>query len=75
MGRSKTESVRLRHCALGFGIVHPLTTPEDAANLSPPGNVPRDNWDTWCNLITTEELSWVGFIGVIWGLGVGNAIG
>ncbi|KKA24018.1 Acyl-CoA dehydrogenase [Rasamsonia emersonii CBS 393.64] len=69
------ESVRLRHCALGFNIVHPLTTPEDAAGLSLPGNVPRDRWDTWCSLIVTDELARVGFIGVIWGLGGGNAIG
>lgn len=69
------ESVRLRHCALGFNIVHPLTTPEDAAGLSLPGNVPRDRWDTWCSLIVTDELARVGFTGVIWGLGGGNAIG
>lgn len=30
------EAVRLRHCALGFSIVHPLTNPEDAAELIPP---------------------------------------
>jgi alkylation response protein AidB-like acyl-CoA dehydrogenase len=40
-----------------------------------PGNVPREKWDTWCSLIVTDELTRVGFVGVIWGLGGGNAIG
>ncbi|KAF7596722.1 hypothetical protein BBP40_000150 [Aspergillus hancockii] len=54
------ESVRRRHCELGFGIVHPLTTLEDAAGLSLPNNVPRENWDTWCNLIVADELTRIG---------------
>ncbi|KAF7178529.1 hypothetical protein CNMCM7691_007228 [Aspergillus felis] len=69
------EEVRRRHCELGFGIVHPLTTEEDAAGISLPGNVPREKWDTWCSLIVTDELTRVGFVGVIWGLGGGNSIG
>lgn len=69
------ESVRLRHCSLGFNIVHPLTTPEDAAGLSLPGNVPYDRWDMWCSLIVTDELARTGFMGVIWALGAGNSIG
>lgn len=69
------ESVRRRHCELGFSIVHPLTTEENAAGLSLPGNVPRDKWDTWCSLIVSDELTRVGYVGVIWGLGGGNGIG
>lgn len=69
------EPVRRRYCELGFGIVHPLTTPEDAAGISLPGNVPREKWDTWCSLIVTDELTRTGFVGVVWGLGGGNAIG
>jgi alkylation response protein AidB-like acyl-CoA dehydrogenase len=69
------ESVRRRHCELGFGIVHPLTTEENAAGLALPGNVPREKWDTWCTLIVGDELTRVGFVGVIWGLGGGNGIG
>lgn len=38
------EPVRKRHCELGYSIVHPLTTPEDAGGLSLPGNVPREKW-------------------------------
>lgn len=69
------EPVRRRHCELGFSIVHPLTTPEDAGGLSLPGNMPFGKWDTWCSLILTEELTRIGFVGVVWGLGGGNAIG
>lgn len=69
------EQVRRRHCELGFGIVHPLTTEEHSAGLPLPGNVPRDKWDTWCTLIVADELTRVGFVGVIWGLGGGNGIG
>ncbi|GKZ27413.1 hypothetical protein AbraIFM66951_004197 [Aspergillus brasiliensis] len=69
------ESVRRRHCELGFSIVHPLTTEENAAGLSLPGNVPHNKWDTWCSLIVSDELTRVGYVGVIWGLGGGNGIG
>ena len=69
------ESVRRRHCELGFSIVHPLTTHENAAGLALPGNVPREKWDTWCGLIVGDELTRIGFVGVVWGLGGGNGIG
>ncbi|KAJ5737008.1 uncharacterized protein N7483_002133 [Penicillium malachiteum] len=64
-----------RHCQLGFNIVSPLTTEENAGGISLPGNVPHDKWDTWCSLIVTDELTRVGFVGPIWGLGGGNSIG
>lgn len=69
------DSVRLRHHQLGFGIVHPLTSPEDAANLPLPGGVPHKQWDTWCSLIIADELTRCGYVGVVWGLGGGNSIG
>ncbi|KAJ5894685.1 Acyl-CoA dehydrogenase AFT10-1 [Penicillium taxi] len=65
------EEVRMRHCELGFNIMHPL----HVAGLSLPGNVPFGKWDIWCSLIVIEELTRVGFVGVIWGLGAGNTIG
>ena len=69
------EAVRRRHCKLGYSIVHPLTSEEDSAGISLPGNVPREKWDTWCSLIVSDELTRVGYVGVIWGLGGGNGIG
>lgn len=69
------EAVHRRHSKLGYSIVHPLSNEEDSAGLSLPGNVPHEKWDTWCSLIVTDELTRVGYVGVIWGLGGGNAIG
>ncbi|KAJ5239245.1 hypothetical protein N7468_003864 [Penicillium chermesinum] len=69
------EAVRKRYCELGFAIVHPLTMPENAAGLNLPGNVPPEKWDTWCSLIVGDELTRVGYVGVVWGLGGGNGIG
>ncbi|KAL3474013.1 acyl-CoA dehydrogenase/oxidase [Aspergillus californicus] len=69
------ESVRKRHCAEGFGIVHPLTSSEDRAGLALPGGIDPKKWDTWCSLIVADEFNRVGFVGVIWGLGGGNGIG
>lgn len=69
------EGVRRRHCKMGYGIVHPLTSEEDSAGISLPGDVPHEQWDTWCSLIVSDELMRVGYVGVIWGLGGGNAIG
>jgi alkylation response protein AidB-like acyl-CoA dehydrogenase len=63
------------HCEHGFAIVHPLTAPEESANLTLPGGVKREEWDTWCGLIVADELNRLGFVGVIWGLGGGNSIG
>ncbi|KAL3495675.1 acyl-CoA dehydrogenase/oxidase [Aspergillus germanicus] len=69
------REVYARHCAEGYAIVHPLTTPEDRGNLSLPGGVRPEEWDTWCSLIVSDEFNRVGFVGVIWGLGGGNGIG
>lgn len=69
------ESVRRHHCDQGYSIVHPLTTLEDRAGKSLPGNVPPEKWDTWCSLIVADELTRTGYVGVVWGLGGGNGIG
>lgn len=37
--------------------------------------MPTENWDAWCSLIVADELSRLGYTGVIWGLGGGNTIG
>ncbi|KAK2753147.1 hypothetical protein FQN54_007972 [Arachnomyces sp. PD_36] len=69
------ESVRQHYIEHGFGIVHPLTTTEDAAGKSLPNNVPREKWDTWCGLIVADEMTRIGYVGVVWGLSAGNGIG
>ncbi|KAF4634677.1 hypothetical protein G7Y89_g3418 [Cudoniella acicularis] len=44
-------------------------------NLALPGGILFDEWDSWHTLIITDEQSRVGYTGVLWGLGGGNAIG
>jgi len=69
------ESVRLRHCQLGFSIVHPVVDPADAGGVQQPAGIPFDEWDTWCSVIVGDEFSRLGWCGPIWGLGGGNGIG
>ncbi|PQE19770.1 acyl- dehydrogenase protein [Rutstroemia sp. NJR-2017a WRK4] len=55
----------LGYLALGAGILDsPL-----------PGGIPFAEWDSWHTLIVTDELTRVGYTGVLWGLGGGNGIG
>ncbi|KAL2402458.1 Acyl-CoA dehydrogenase AFT10-1 [Exophiala dermatitidis] len=69
------ESVRLRHCQLGFAVVHPVVEPEDAGGIALPAGISYDEWDTWCGVIVGDELNRLGWCGPIWGLGGGNGIG
>lgn len=69
------ESVRLRHCQLGFAIVHPVLDPADAGGLQLPAGIPFGEWDTWCSVVVGDEFSRLGWCGPIWGLGGGNGIG
>lgn len=69
------ESVRLRHCSLGFSITHPIKDPAYAGGVPLPGNIPYDEWDVWCGVITSDELNRLGWCGPIWGLSGGNSIG
>jgi alkylation response protein AidB-like acyl-CoA dehydrogenase len=69
------EEVRLRHCALGYAVTQPIIEADDAGGVPLPGNVPYDEWDTWCSMIVADEISRMGYTGVAWGLGGGNSIG
>ncbi|KIW21379.1 hypothetical protein PV08_01959 [Exophiala spinifera] len=69
------ESVRLRHCQLGFSIVNPVVDPADAGGLQHPAGIPFGEWDTWCSVIVGDEFTRLGWCGPIWGLGGGNGIG
>lgn len=69
------ESVRLRHCSLGFSVTHPIKDPAYAGGVPLPGNVPYDEWDVFCGVIVSDELTRLGWCGPIWGLGGGNNIG
>ncbi|KAM3087001.1 hypothetical protein ACMFMG_001110 [Clarireedia jacksonii] len=55
----------LGHMALSAGL----------SGFPLPGGIPSSEWDSWHTLIVTDELSRVGYTGVLWGLGGGNGIG
>ncbi|OAL40394.1 hypothetical protein AYO20_00130 [Fonsecaea nubica] len=69
------EHVRLRHCQLGFAVTHPVVDPADAGGVQLPAGIPYDEWDTWCSVIVTDEVSRLGWCGPMWGISGGNAIG
>jgi alkylation response protein AidB-like acyl-CoA dehydrogenase len=69
------ESVRKRHCELGFAITQPVVDPADAGGLKLPNGIPFDEWDTYCGLIVGDEFNRLGWCGPMWGLGGGNGIG
>ena len=58
------EAVRLRHCALGYAVTHPMVRHADAGGLALPGNVAYGQWDTWCSIIVSDEISRMGYTGV-----------
>lgn len=69
------EKARLKHCQLGFAIVHPVLDVADAGGVKLPGGISFEEWDTWCGFIVGDELNRVGYVGAIWGLVGGNGIG
>lgn len=64
------DSAFRRHAELGY-----LALTTGLPNVRLPGDIPADEWDSWHSLITNDELSRVGYTGVLWGLGGGNGIG
>ncbi|EWC43682.1 hypothetical protein DRE_01569 [Drechslerella stenobrocha 248] len=69
------DNVRYRYCGQGFSVVHPVNDPAEAGHVALPANIPYDEWDTWCGLIVSDEMTRLGWCGVTWGLNGGNSIG
>lgn len=69
------EAVRRKFCDAGFAIVRPVVDEEDAGGVTPPANIPHQDWDTWCSVIVGDEMNRMGWSGVSWGLVGGNGIG
>ncbi|TVY90837.1 Acyl-CoA dehydrogenase, partial [Lachnellula willkommii] len=59
-----------RHAELGY-----LAGVTGLSHVTLPGNILVHEWDSWHTLILTDEMSRVGYTGVLWGLGGGNGIG
>ncbi|EPE31947.1 Acyl-CoA dehydrogenase NM [Glarea lozoyensis ATCC 20868] len=64
------DEVFKRHAQLGY-----LAGVTGLENVRLPGDIKAQDWDSWHTLILTDEISRVGFTGVLWGLGGGNSIG
>ena len=69
------ESVRQKHCSLGFAVTHPIIDPTDTGGVKLPNGIPYDDWDVWCGVIVGDEFNRLGWCGPMWGLGGGNGIG
>ncbi|CZT13932.1 related to acyl-CoA dehydrogenase [Rhynchosporium agropyri] len=67
-----------RHSKLGYTAI--LLGPSAVsmyhdADFMLPGNIPPQEWDSFHNLIATDEIARCSSLGVIWALGCGNMIG
>jgi len=40
-----------------------------------PANIPVSEWDGFHDLIVIDEIARCGYLGVVWGLNCGNAVG
>ncbi|EEH45394.2 uncharacterized protein PADG_01544 [Paracoccidioides brasiliensis Pb18] len=67
------EALRL-HAEKGFTIIRP-TKREYMGGVSMPAGIEPEEWDEFHSLIVVDELSRLGYAGVIWGLFGGNGIG
>lgn len=59
-----------RHAEMGY-----LAGVTGLSNVKLPGDISPSAWDNWHTLVLTDEISRVGYTGVLWGLGGGNGIG
>ncbi|PWY65932.1 acyl-CoA dehydrogenase NM domain-like protein [Aspergillus eucalypticola CBS 122712] len=56
--------------------VYPLATAHiQQSNQRLPADIPASQWDAFHDLIVIDELARCGYLGVVWALGCGNAIG
>lgn len=69
------DEVRRKYSKAGFTIVHPVIDEEDTGGVTPIAGIPYSEWDTWCGVITGDEMNRMGWCGVSWGLNGGNGIG
>lgn len=66
-----------RHADLGYTAVSifPPVDTKYLGGLKLPAGIEPAKWDGFHDLIVIDEIARCGFLGVIWALGCGNAIG
>ncbi|KDE04787.1 hypothetical protein MVLG_04751 [Microbotryum lychnidis-dioicae p1A1 Lamole] len=55
--------------------IYPLPDAQDLDGIQLPAGLERSEWDPFCDLIMSDEGARLGYLGVTWALGGGNAIG
>lgn len=67
----------LEHSLRGFTAVtvNPAAITPYIGNIRLPGDISPDQWDAFHDLICIDEIARCGYLGVIWALGCGDAIG
>ncbi|KAI1933192.1 hypothetical protein LOZ58_004487 [Ophidiomyces ophidiicola] len=73
VGQVPDEAVR-KYVEKGFAIVKP-TKREYMGGISMPAGIEPEKWDVFHTLVVNDELSRVGFSGILWGMNAGNGIG
>ncbi|ORY67542.1 acyl-CoA dehydrogenase [Pseudomassariella vexata] len=70
-------AVLKRHSDLGYTavLVDPSVVSKYLGQIRLPGDVPAHEWDSFHDLIAIDEMARCGSLGILWGLGCGNAIG
>ena len=70
------DEVMQRHAKLGYVAAGIYPPPSDfMGNIQLPDGISPRDWDAFHDMILIDEVARCGYLGVIWGLTCGNAIG
>jgi alkylation response protein AidB-like acyl-CoA dehydrogenase len=74
-GTIPTE-VYQRHAKMGYVAQSVFPIAADCMNgVTMPGNIPIQEWDGFHDLIVIDEIARCGYLGFVWGINCGNAVG
>ncbi|KAL5317007.1 hypothetical protein ACEPPN_016060 [Leptodophora sp. 'Broadleaf-Isolate-01'] len=71
------KDVLLEHSLRGYTAVtvNPAAIAPYIGNIKLPGGIQPEQWDAFHDLVCIDEIARCGYLGVIWALGCGDAIG
>tara|TARA_R110002060_G_scaffold38641_2_gene49919 strand:- start:93 stop:539 length:447 start_codon:yes stop_codon:yes gene_type:complete len=74
---SNQSKVLLEHSRRGYTAVtvNPAAIASYIGDIKLPGGIRPDQWDAFHDLVCIDEIARCGYLGVIWALGCGDAIG